>query len=892
MVDYVLPFSSSDTVLARAGGKGANLATLARAGFAVPPGFVITTEAYRAFVSANRLQEKVLTLARSVSSDDPGTFDAVSAEIRALFEQGSLPADIAERIVVSYSELDRNNATPSLPVAVRSSATAEDLPGLAFAGQQETYLNVIGVQAVLAAVKQCWASLWTARAMAYRARNHIAPDEIALAVVVQEMIASESSGVLFTANPLTGRRDEIVVDASFGLGEAIVAGQVEPDHYVVIPQGWKVTERILGGKAVAVVPRTGGGTHQVRQDGAQRQALSDTQIVELAQTAQRVAEHFGSPQDIEWAWAQGRLYLLQSRPITSLYPLPDTSREGVRVYISLNSLQGVVDPLTPLGLNTFQLLGSAVLDAVGVQAPVSEVLTEAGGRLFLDVTDIAGDEKLRHGLLAVLARGDPGARQTIVELAAAGRIPTKHIFSLRRLLNPALFKHPVPRRALAALRAPERTIVHEIGEAEAFLHMLEERSRAARNLADRLNRMEQDLPSAVPGMLYHLFPLILPAVALMTVIDRWLVEWLGEKPGSVLALLRGNPGNVTTEMDLKLWAVAQTIRADSAAAGVVRSMSLDDLARSYRQQALPEAAQRAIAGFLDEYGMRGVAEIDVGRRRWNDDPTYILQTICNYLELGDPSLAPDAVFARGKSDAERLAGEYIVRVRKTRFGAVRAKLLGGAIRRMRLLSAARETPKFLLVKMLRAYRTALLQSGKELAARRILDRPEDVFFVPRDALKQLASGQHTGVRNIVVENRAQYDRELTRRQIPRVLLSTGEAFYAGVVDPSAGTSELVGDPVSPGVAEGRVRVVLDPRGTRLEPGEILVCPATDPGWTPLFLTAGGLVMEIGGLVTHGAVVAREYGIPAIVGVHQATTRLRTGQRARVDGNRGRVTIIE
>src|SRR5438093_1506747 len=328
MDNYILPFASPQVSLSSAGGKGANLAALARAGFNVPPGFVLNTAAYRAFVDANAIQSRLLELASSVAPDDPLSLDNASAQIHDLFTQGSMPADVARSLEAAYADLSAQ------PVAVRSSATAEDLPGLSFAGQQETYLNVVGVAALREAVLQCWASLWTARALSYRARNRIPAGEVALAVVVQQMIASDVSGVMFTANPLTGRRDELVIDASFGLGEAIVAGQVEPDHYVVDARTLITTTRKLGAKALAILPRAGGGTERVAQDNAGRQALSDEQIELLAFIGQRVQAHFGSPQDVEWAFAGGVIYLLQSRPITSLYPLPDlpANPDGERIY--------------------------------------------------------------------------------------------------------------------------------------------------------------------------------------------------------------------------------------------------------------------------------------------------------------------------------------------------------------------------------------------------------------------------------------------------------------------------------------------------------------------------------------------------------------------------------
>ena len=915
MPTYILSFSSPDTNLARAGGKGANLAQLARAAFEVPPGFIITTNAYRAFVQANQLHEKILSLAKRASPDDPTSFESISAEIRALFERGSLPTNVAIEITAAYAgmsegergRMGEREKSPTLPlsqsptpvtsqppVAVRSSATAEDLPGLAFAGQQDTYLNIVGEDAVHDAVKKCWGSLWTARAMAYRARNHIPPDEIALAVVVQEMIASESSGVLFTANPLTGRRDEIVIDASFGLGEAIVSGQVEPDHYVVDPRGSgipEITECTLGEKALAIVPRAGGGTDQVTSENSKRQALPDAQIIELAQIAQRVVQHFGSPQDIEWAWANRQLYLLQSRPITSLYPLPANPDRAFRLYISFNSIQGVPEPFTPMGIDTLRLVLSAVPKILSSPATARDILPDAGGRLFIDVTDLARDPHLRNFVLAVLERADPGARPTFQRLLAEGRIPVKRTFTPDRALALARVLFFILPRVIAALRVPEKARVNTMAYLDTLLADMQQRVRAAPDLAARLSVMEETLPRAFESIARHALPAIFPAFGSIFVAQRWLAEWLDESPLAALELLRGLPGNVTTEMDLALWNTAESIRADPAALAALNAMPAAIVVPEYQQHRWPVTAQRALDDFLEKYGMRAVGEIDFGRPRWRDDPSSIIQTLLSYLQLQDPRQAPDAVFRRGAAHAERLAADYVARVRKTRGGWLRAKMLRGLIRRMRVLGGLREAPKFYAIRMMDLHRTGLLASARQVVARGQLECADDIFFVPFETLKQFAAGAAVDLKPIVAQNRAEYERECARRQWPRVLLGSGEAYYEGIASTAESGDDLVGDPVSPGVAEGRVRVVLDPRGVRLEPGEILVCPATDPGWTPLFLTAGGLVMETGGLVTHGAVVAREYGIPAIVGVHQATTRLRTGQRVRVDGNRGRIIVL-
>jgi rifampicin phosphotransferase len=886
---YIVPFSSSDVTLNRAGGKGVNLVELVRAGLAVPTGFIIATDAYRAFVAANQLQPRILSLARELSADDLAALEHTASEICALFEQGIMPADIAAEISAAYKTLDTSQAA----VAVRSSATAEDLPGLAFAGQQDTYLNIIGEEAVLKAIKQCWASLWTARAMAYRIRNHIPPNEVALAVVIQTMIASKSSGVVFTANPLTGRRDELVIDASFGLGEALVSGQVEPDHYSVNSQMWTITERKLGSKAIAIVPRVEGGTEQIQRDDSSTQALTDEQIIQLAQMAQHVAAHFGSPQDIEWAWANQQFHLLQSRPITSLFPLPETNRlnKETRIYVNFNAIQGVSDPLTPLGIDALRLLFGGVTKMLRVHSPMQEILPEAGGRLFLDFTSIMSDPRLRKVGLSLLADTEPGARQTLLRLIEEGRIPTRQVLTLRGMANLFLALLPILRRVVVALIRPDQVRPQAIADAERYMLEVQQHIRQANNLAECLQAIEDDLPHANRISLKIMASAVPLLSAALPVVGRWLTDWLGEPSGAALQLMRGLPGNVTMEMNLKLWAAAQRIRADADALTMFQAQPVEALVESYRQRQLSITVQQALDTFLQEYGMRGMAEIDLGHPRWHDDPTPIMHTLLSYLELEDPLLAPDVVFQRGAEQAEQLAHKYVERVHKLPLGRLRAWLLRAAIHRMRTLGGLREVPLSYIARLYGIYRAALLGYGQELAAKGVLEYGDDIFFVSLENLKRAAGGDIAALKSTVSVNRTVFEREQARKQMPRVLLGTGEAYYDGIGEISDSDHDLTGDAVSSGVVEGTAHVILDPHGARLEPGEILICPSTDPGWTPLFLTAGGLVMEIGGMMTHGSIVAREYGIPAVVGVHQATTRLKTGQHLRVDGNRGRITVM-
>ena len=904
----ILPFSSSEATLARAGGKGANLAILSRAGFPVPPGFIVSTEAYKDFVAANGLQAKILEQANAVVADNPASLEEASQRIRDLFVQGVVPVGLVEAITDAVLETEAVSETASVygAVAVRSSATAEDLPGLSFAGQQDTYLNIIGAEQVVVAVKRCWASLWTARAISYRARNHIAPDDVSLAVVVQQMIASETSGILFTANPLTGNRDEMVIDASFGLGEAIVSGLVEPDHYTVDALTAQIKHKRLGAKALQIVPNNdkAGGTHTIQQNNDQRQALDDAQIVALAQLAQRVVAHFGTPQDIEWAWANQQLYLLQSRPITSLYPLPisldsSTLSDRERLYFSFNSVQGVTDPLTPLGQDAFRLIAGGMARFIGVQRPGSAIFLSAGDRLFIDLTDMAHIPRLRRMLVNILSVGDSGARQTLLRLIETGRLSTtSNVGSMGAILRILRAVLPNLPRIMRTMHHPETAAAPALAVCDRMLEEMRQHAREATDLSALLTVMEHDLERSLSLLAKHLMTIVAPSLISMRFIDTRLTRWLGVPSGAVLPLTRGLPNNVTTQMNLKLWAVAQAMRGDAAAMTAFQSQPIEDLVRAYQHKQLPIIAQQAITTFLDEYGARGLVEIDLGRSRWGDDPTSIFDTLRGYLMLTDPKVAPDVLFEHGAREAERIAADYVARVRSTPSAVMRwlrharAKILAALIRRLRLLGGLRESPKFYLIRILDAYRVRLNQIGQGLVKEGLLNAADDLFFVPLDVLKAFAHGDKIDLRALAHERRATYQFELGRRRMPRILLGNGETFYEGMTADAAdaGTDVLVGQAVSPGVVEGIVRVVLDPRNAQLQPGEILVCPATDPGWTPLFMTAGGLVMEIGGMITHGSVVAREYGIPAVVGVHEATTRLKTGQRVRVDGTQGRVFL--
>ena len=894
--ELVLPFAAIGlSSVAVAGGKAANLGELTQAGFPVPPGFCVTTAAY-ALVAKEAGLEPLLAELAAVRADDAMQLAHVASAVRARLLATSMPARVAEAIGKAYRDLVQE---APVPLAVRSSATTEDLPNASFAGQQETYLNIIGLEALLDAVRRCWVSLWTDRAVSYRASLGIDPRVVRLAVAVELLVDATVAGVLFTADPLTGRRRQAVIDASPGLGEAVVSGAVNPDHFVVQTTTGQITQRRLREKLLAVRATAGGGTEPVElAEGLTEACLTDEQIRELAALGAQVEAHYGAPQDIEWAIdASGKLWLVQSRPITTLYPLPDRVPESdnvLRAYFCLNVFQGVYRPLTPMGIAVFRLSGFAIAGVFRL-APSDPlrgpaILVEAGGRLFLDVTSALRTAIGRRFLLAAAQVGEAPSAALFQQLMADPRLsllPTPS-FRVIRALGSLLETTRAPLYVMLALLWPS-TVHSRMARLRAWLQSLDDEAPAASvqpipDLADRLSALEQSLPGRVTSV-FRTIPAMLISGLGSYVLSGWLLNGLATAD-ELRIVLRGLPHDPTTEMDLELWALAERVADDVIAAQAVRETPPERLAQQYQEGTLPAALQRGLGEFLHAYGHRGVAEIDLGLPRWSEDPTHILGVLANYLQLKDPHQAPHVAFQRGAQEAEAMVVTLTRRARHT--GWLRGALVGFFLKRTRVLAGYREMPKFCLVLLLASTRRSLLSIGRAMEQAGYVEHAGDIFFITLTEAHAALAGQD--MHQLVRERRASYDREVQRRSIPRVLLSDGTELTVATQVGELAESTLTGSPASPGRVTAVARVILDPKGARLEPGEVLVAPSTDPGWTPLFLTAAGLVMEMGGIMSHGAVVAREYGIPAVVGVPGATQRITTGQLITVDGSAGTVFL--
>ncbi|SDL07001.1 pyruvate, water dikinase [Arthrobacter sp. ov407] len=872
------------------GGKALNLGKLTAAGFPVPRGFCLTTVAYRKAAPAAL---DALASGLDVAESEGGSADLDLGELarqaREMIVTAPIPADVDAAVRTAYAALGSRDM-----VAVRSSATAEDLPFASFAGQQDSFLNISGADAVVESVRRCWASLWTERAVAYRAANGINHREAGLAVVVQDLITATSAGVLFTANPVTGTRTETVINASAGPGHLVASGSVNPDHFVVETATGRILMRSPGAATA--------GRHR---------SLTDARIRELTALGDTVQQLFGAPQDMEWVVdAAGKIWVTQSRPITTLYPLPDPAAAEplgtesgpsaeTRVYLCGSLLQGLTRPLTPMGLS---VLGS-MRNRKGPWLYVNP-----GLRMYVDLTSLIRNKYGRRYLLRMLPLADGRTGAVIPALlddprfgvrerpprrarpaepgAPAPRTPGTGGSAARTadsMANLALMVRLIPPMLRAAVRpgAELRRAFDYGNRLEAELVLPEPATTFG-----RLDHAQRILENTVDGLIQATLPG--PSVGyLMLAGARRLLRGIAE-PRELEAVLRGLPNNVTTEMDLELWQLAVTIGANAASREVFEAHGPRELAATYAAGALPAVAQTGLHGFLNRYGHRAVAEIDLGMPRWSEKPDHIFGMISNYLHVEDPEQAPDRQFARAEEHAEARIRSLVERTGAR--SRLRARQVEFCLRRTRQLSGLRELPKFYIILALAEMRRQLKEVGAELARSGSIAVAEDVYFLEFDEVRVGLRG--ADLKGLVADRRRLYDVELRRRRIPRLLLSDGTDVEAAVMAKSPASDALTGTPASAGTATGTVRVILDPVGAHLEPGEILVAPSTDPGWTPLFMTAGALVMEMGGVISHGAVVAREYGIPAVVGVPDATTRLRTGQRVTVDGSAGTVRQVD
>jgi pyruvate,water dikinase len=871
--------------LPRVGGKGANLGEMARAGFPVPPGFCVTTEAFRRFMAGVPGANDLYAALDALADGDIDGVRRLGEEVRRALQEAPIPPEITAAVATELERMGSEHA-----YAVRSSATAEDLPSASFAGQHDTYLNVRGDRDLIERVRACWASLFTDRAILYRAQNGFPHRSVELSVVVQRMIFPDVAGILFTADPVTGSRRTVSIDASFGLGEALVSGLVSADLYKIDKKTGAVLEARVADKLIALRPAPGGGTVRENLSDEQRKArvLSDEQARALAELGARVEAHYGSPQDIEWGIAGNEIVLLQTRPITSLYPLPEPrpNDSALHVYFSFSHAQVMTDPMSPMGSSVWRMIFPFGKSGPGY----NPFLCQAGGRLYADVTPLLRNRVSRKIFPKVLRAADQLASQAIAEIAQQKELfEGPGITGAMRPQTALRWLLPIFLKAQARLLflPPEGATETLSAQAETFMREFRAKLASAPPGAERLQ-----VAATVLDDLFNRAVLGVPPYILAGVLSKAIAGRLAGQAGAadINAIARGLAGNVTTEMDLAVGDLADAARKSPDVAQHLSGPDPGEALRRAREDQSSETFVQALDAFLERYGMRGPSEIDIARPRFRDEPGSLLKVVAGNLRQSEPG-THRAHHQKLAADAESAARRLIESASEGPLGLLRGSIMRRMVRVARNLLPVREHPKFLLIKTLDLIRTTLLEEASSLRASGRIDADADIFYLELPEVIAALRDPSADIRAVIARRKADYARFHTMSP-PRVLTSDGEALSAKHAGDSLPAGAIAGSPVSAGTVEGIARVILSPDKEILQRGEILIAPFTDPGWTPLFINAAGLVMEVGGLMTHGSVVAREYGIPAVVCVPDATKRIRTGQRIRVDGDLGYVQILE
>jgi pyruvate,water dikinase len=883
---YTLNFVDIDkSMLAIVGGKGAGLGELARIeDVNVPEGFCITTDVYKEIFEDNEKLRTLLDQLANLKAHDRKGISATSTQIRSMIEAVAIPKHINDEIVRCFEQLGENDA-----YAVRSSATAEDLPTASFAGQQDTYLNVKGKEAILKYISRCWASMFSDRAVTYRLQNGFDHRKVYLSVVIQKMIIPEVSGIMFTADPVSSNRKVLSIDASFGLGDALVSGIVNADNYKV--RDGTVVDKKISAKKLAVYPLEPGGTKQHVIDAARKntQALTKEQILELERIGRKIEKHFGSPQDIEWCLVYNasdrldrpesfsdRIYIVQSRPITTLFPIPeanDLNPDDLRnhVYLSVGHQQMMTDAMKPLGLSLWQL--SAV-----------RPMHKAGGRLFVDVSQELSTPHGRNGLLRAMGQHDPLIKDALETIIERGEFITT-------LLNDGK-NHETDVRNKTTQTKPQiendPSIISElIRSSEKSLAVVKENIQSKSGL-DLFECIEKDMPGFRKSLIdSRSMGVLMTAINASVWVNEKMNEWLGEK-NVADTLSQSVSNNITSEMGRELLDVADIVRSYPKVIEFLQDTKADNFLDELPRFEGGKLVQISIIKYLEKYGMRCSGEIDITKARWSEKPSILIPMILSHIKNFKP-VESKRKFEQGQHEARKKEQELVDRLVLLPDGEQKVKETKRMIGLIRNFSGYREYPKYAMVSRYFVYKQGLLKEAQALVQGNVINEEEDVYYLTFKEFREAVATKK--VDHQIIDKRKEEYKLFEKLTPPRVITSDGEIITGKYKREGLPADAIAGLAVSSGIIEGRARVILNMEDADMEEGDILVTSFTDPSWTPLFVSIKGLVTEVGGLMTHGAVIAREYGLPAVVGVENATKLIKEGQRIRVHGTEGYVEIL-
>ncbi|MGG0066263.1 phosphoenolpyruvate synthase [Bacillus subtilis] len=847
------------------GGKGLHLGELSKIqGIQVPEGFCVTTVGYQKAIEQNETLQVLLDQLTMLKVEDRDQIGNISRKIRQIIMEVDIPSDVVKAVAHYLSQFGEEHA-----YAVRSSATAEDLPHASFAGQQDTYLNIIGVDAILQHISKCWASLFTDRAVIYRMQNGFDHSQVYLSVIVQRMVFPQASGILFTADPITSSRKVLSIDAGFGLGEALVSGLVSADCYKV--QDGQIIDKRIATKKLAIYGRKEGGTetHQIDSDQQKAQTLTDEQILQLARIGRQIEAHFGQPQDIEWCLARDTFYIVQSRPITTLFPIPEASDQENHVYISVGHQQMMTDPIKPLGLSFFLLTTAAPM-------------RKAGGRLFVDVTHHLASPDSREVFLKGMGQHDQLLKDALMTII-------KRRDFIKSIPNDKTAPNPIRGNAdMPAQVENDPTIVSDLIESSQTSIEELKQNIQTKSGSDLFRFILEDIQE-LKKILFNPESSVVIRTAMNASlwINEKMNEWLGEK-NAADTLSQSVPHNITSEMGLALLDVADVIRPYPEVIDYLQHVKDDNFLDELAKFDGGSKTRDAIYDYLSKYGMRCTGEIDITRTRWSEKPTTLIPMILNNINNSGPN-SSHRKFEQGRQEALKKEQELLDRLKQLPDGEQKAKETKRMIDIIRNFSGFREYPKYGMVNRYFVYKQALLKEAEQLIEAGVIHEKEDIYYLTFEELHEVVR-THKLDYQIISARKDEYTL-YEKLSPPRVITSDGEIVTGEYKRENLPAGAIVGLPVSSGVIEGRARVILNMEDADLEDGDILVTSFTDPSWTPLFVSIKGLVTEVGGLMTHGAVIAREYGLPAVVGVENAAKLIKDGQRIRVHGTEGYIEIL-
>ncbi len=872
------------------GAKAANLARMIRAGIPVPPGFCLAVHAYQQHINSLEVAGRFQEAFSRLSNCPADRKSVILSSLRDVIQSWPIAPTLIENVKEHYHLLG------GVPLAVRSSATVEDLPGQSFAGQYDSYLGILNLEQCLEGIKNCWASLWTERAFDYREKNGVHHADAQMAVIVQALVPADISGIMFTADPITGRRDVIVIEGSFGLGEAVVSGKVAPDHIVLRKDGLLVEDRRIAHKSVEIVPDAAGGVRRqaVAADRADEPSIDDAAARRLGELGLSVEKLFASPQDIEWAILGGKLYCLQARPITALPQQNQKRPDDAQLWTNVNIVENLPGPLTPMTASIiippFLDLIDRCLDTLGIQPPGEPIVRLVAGRLYcnarlalavfqlpfffnrLDLREIFGGRG--QGELGPLAEIDPQS------------LPKLHVNWLKMAANLPAGLAKIPSLSLRNAMRYVARLKTENAQLET-----DPASMQIEEIMAKLNQLKIE-EFFKEGVDYSAFGIIC-ALMLFALCRRWLNDadsCLGNR------LLAATGGLEDAESGHALWKLAlQAGDCPAVAQAILTENSFSEIQRNIAGTAGGDRFLDQWKQFMQAHGHHTRGELELIYPRWIEAPDTVLQLLRSYMSafnqprLGGPGPAYDPISRQKQLRAQReaLAAECKRRLKNP----LKRMIFDAVLRRAQQGLGLRETLKNRGIRRVAITRWLLLELGRRLAEQRIFTDPSEVFFLEIDELKAFIAGKtNFDPRQLIAERRADYEKNLTVTPPPLIIGQFDMDTYIPP-PPDQITDLLHGLAVSPGVVTGPARVILHEHDGQLLPGEILVVPYTDPGWTPYFVNAAGIVIDQGGILSHGSVIAREYGIPCVVNVGPATRLIQTGQIVRVDGTRGQVRIL-